>query len=56
MANGILFAKFATFFPLQNFPTYGICTYIVGSYLDENVATYVSQKTKEFSIIHILSI
>ena len=24
MANDILFAKFANFFPLQNFSTYGI--------------------------------
>ena len=23
LANGLLFAKFANFFPLQNFPTYG---------------------------------
>ena len=25
MAKGILFAKFANFFPLQNFPTHGKC-------------------------------
>ena len=56
LANDILVAKFANFFPLKNFPTYGICTCVVGSYLDENVATCVSQKTKQFSKIHILSI